>query len=313
VEISTLAELRPRHVWDIVDDAFDLYRERFALFGSISAALYVPAFLIVNLYTTALYSEMLKGARGAATADPTGLLSLYWDSLAVVGPTFGIAFLLQLGATSVAVDDILKGGNPTLKSTYARALRRFFPLVFSALIIGVLMFVGLCGVYVGALLVLAYHLFVPQAIMIEGKGAWGAGKRARDLAGNHFGKAAGMLFLLLLIGALLGIGLAVLVETVYGAIPRVGGDLFAREQQRFVLNTVSYSMIALLLAPLPGIATTLLYYDIRVRREGLDIESEAQRKGVALAPDPFGGVLNPKVPKANALRKARGGAQKGGT
>jgi hypothetical protein len=45
VEISTLADLRPRTVWEIVDDAFDLYRERFALFASLAATVYVPAFV----------------------------------------------------------------------------------------------------------------------------------------------------------------------------------------------------------------------------------------------------------------------------
>ena len=61
-------------------------------------------------------------------------------------------------------------------------------------------------------------------------------------------------------------------------------------------------MLLLLLLPLPAIATTLLYYDLRVRREGLDVEAEAAAWGVPLAPDPFGGVLNPKQPKPAKIK-----------
>ena len=48
----------------------------------------------------------------------------------------------------------------------------------------------------------------------------------------------------------------------------------------------------MLFAPLYGIAITLLYFDIRVRREGLDIVALAERIEHPLAPDPFGDMTS---------------------
>jgi hypothetical protein len=303
VEISSLAELRPRHVWDIVDDAFDLYRERFALFGSIAAAIYVPALVVTNLYLTSQYTAKLRAAQ-SVTTDPFALVSVASENYLLILPLFGLAYVLQLGATAGAVDDILKGESPTLKTALGKMARRLFPLLGAALIVAIVVGLSTCGVWVGLpLFAVALYSFFAQAVMVENKGLFKAERRSRDLSGSHYPKALGMLCLLLLIGSLLGFGLAGVVSMGYEFLPRFGGDVYAREQQRFVVNLVSGSLIALLLAPLPGIATTLLYYDIRVRREGLDIESEAARRGVALAPDPFGGVLNPKVPKQKSGRK----------
>jgi len=179
VEISSLAELRPRHVWDIVDDAFDMYRERFALFGSMAAAIYVPALLITNLYLTSQYTEKLRSSQ-AAGMDPFGFWGVLTDSIYLTIPLFGVAYLLQLGATAGAVDDILRGENPTLKTALRKVFKRLFSLLGAALIVAIVITLSLCGVYIGLpLFAVALYSFFAQTVMVEGKSLLRAERRSR--------------------------------------------------------------------------------------------------------------------------------------
>ena len=50
--------------------------------------------------------------------------------------------------------------------------------------------------------------------------------------------------------------------------------------------TFAVTMSALLLSPLNAVAVTLIYFDTRVRKEGLDIVALAEESGVALAEVP---------------------------
>ncbi|HVK07130.1 MAG TPA: hypothetical protein VM490_26920 [Armatimonadaceae bacterium] len=296
MEISTLADLRPRTVWEIVDDAFDLYRERFALFASLAAMVYVPAFVAYNVFMASQYGELLTALRTPST-DPFALFGWYFRGLSLAVPLLGIAFLFNIATTTVAVQDILAGDPVSLKSAFRQAFRRFFALLGVAFIAAIACTLGLCGAYIGAFFVLPLFVYTPQALLIEGKGVLGAERRSRDLASSNYGKTAGMLTLLTCVGMLLSLGFQAIVSSAFLAVPSTGSDVYAREVQQITVNLISNSVITLLLAPLPGIAFTLLYYDLRVRREGLDVEAEARRKDVPLAPDPFGGVLNPRTPR----------------
>jgi hypothetical protein len=81
--------------------------------------------------------------------------------------------------------------------------------------------------------------------------------------------------------------LDLLLEGASYLIPSLkGGDVAARQMREFAVKQAAESLGDILIAPLAPIAVTLLYYDLRVRREGLDIEAQAAVIGYPLAPDP---------------------------
>ena len=47
-----------------------------------------------------------------------------------------------------------------------------------------------------------------------------------------------------------------------------------------------------MILPLEGIARSLLYFDIRVRREGLDVVAQAIEQDYPLLDDPFGDITS---------------------
>jgi len=303
MEINSLTDLRPRTVWDIVDDAFDLYREKFTLFAGMAAVVMVPTYAVYLALTASSYGELMaQASRGGGAGNPFDALRPLFNGFAVWGPLFLVAYVLQQGATAVAVDDYLQGREATLKTSYTRTVRRLFPLVLSALLVGLFALFGLLAIYIGFVIVYAYYAFVPQAVVLENKGVWASIKRSRDLANNFFGKSFGLLCLTALIISILSGGVQGILEIFTLLLPKTG-DVAASQAQQMVLKQAFSAVVGLLLYPLTPIATTLLYYDLRVRREGFDLASEARRIGYDLAPDPFGETLNPKIPKP--AKKAR--------
>jgi hypothetical protein len=106
-----------------------------------------------------------------------------------------------------------------------------------------------------------------------------------------------------LLTSLLTFGITGLVELGALLIPQ-GGDAAAQELRKFIVNQVIGALVGVLLAPLLPLAATLLYYDLRVRREGFDIAARAAEIGFPLAPDPFGDALHPRTPPARSAPAA---------
>lgn len=283
MEINRLAALRPRFVWDIVDDAFDLYRERFALFCGISACVQLPVDVLTIIYT----ATSLNSMRGTSRNDPFEALGFLGPLLLVNLPLKMAASVLQDGATSVAVEAHLTGQPISIGQAYRRVLPRIWPLIGGMVLTGFFVLLGSCAMGIGAIVAAVALAFVGQAIVLERRGAWDAVRRSTQLAFSNFAKVLGLVVLVYLLSSILTSGLQGIVELLFTLLPSRGGSS-AQTLQRTVLSQSLTSVATLIIEPLGTLAATLLYYDLRVRREGLDISTAAQEAGVALAPDPFG-------------------------
>ena len=299
MEITRLAELRPRYVWDIVDDAFDMYREKFALFCGIAACVAVPIGAFTVFYTASGLSKIAA----ASKSDPFAALGFLGPLLFVTIPLSLAANVLQTGATAAAVEAQLNGRTLTFSEAYKQTFAHFWPLLGAMVMTALLVIVGGCAAMIGAIVAVVYLHFVGQIVVIENKGAWAAIRRSTQLAGTGWGKVLGLIFLIGFLTMLLSYGIQGIVEIVFAIIP-TGGSQTAQTLQKTVLSQSATSLVSIFLAPVGFIASTLLYYDLRVRREGLDITYAAQETGVTLAPDPFGDAPSESVSRKMA-REAR--------
>jgi hypothetical protein len=302
VEISRLSDLRPRTVWDVVDDAFDLYRENFALYAGIAAALYVPGYVVYLAWIAASYGRILAASGGGGL--PAGFLSLFLGGAAFVIPLFGVAYILQTGATAAAVEDRLAGRATGILPAYRRALARFWPLLGAALLVLLLAGLGVFTLYVLTIVVFVYYAFAPQAVVLERRGrAGGPAPLARSGEGL---RRQGLRPARARVAAHLAAHLRHHRPGRAGSAPDpAGGDAAAQELRKFIVNQVIGALVGVLLAPLLPLAATLLYYDLRVRREGFDIAARAAEIGFPLAPDPFGDALHPRTPPARSALPRR--------
>jgi hypothetical protein len=110
--------------------------------------------------------------------------------------------------------------------------------------------------------VIAVLFAMPMIVMIEHLGASDAADRSRELARGHVLRILGLLtvgFLMLLVYVMVGGGLLGLLGLGERGIDVVTSVLFV----------TAY--------PLPSVLATMLYYDLRIRKEGMDLELMASR------------------------------------
>lgn len=279
--------LRPLSVADIVDEIFRLYRRNFALFFGTAALVWIPA----SVFFTA--GLALLGNVGSQRLPSASDLEAAAPLLLVGAVVLLVGFPVLLGALTAAVSDRYLGRPATVASSLARGVRAFWRIVgayllvfvallgVSALATGSFVLAAVSGGGVGVLvtivslivLVVAFvwitvtWSLLTQAIVIEDAGP-------REALSRSAGLVAGSRWRVLGINALLAILQAVLFGAPEGTIGAilisVAGDAGAALAQLVsVLAQVLYFPIQL------G-TTTLLYYDLRVRKEALDLTLAAE-------------------------------------
>lgn len=258
-------ELRPMSLGEVLDQTFTLYRENFLLFAGITALPY----LVLLAFNFAL---LLLGRGTKSGVTPSGVSPGMIGS--VIAASFGALFiyLILIGiahsATVSAVGDLYLGREASVRSSYQQAKGSFVSvivvMILSSLAIGVgCVFLIIPGVYLACRLAVS----VP-ATVVEKDSPVASMQRSMELTREH----AWPMFLLLL--------LVFVIEIVVGGLLQLPGSVLtflalAAKQKPSVLVAV-YNYIAqfasqVLVGPIGTISASLMYYNLRVKKEGFDI------------------------------------------
>ncbi len=282
---SVLA-LKPRGIGEILDLTFRIYRHRFALFATVGVLMGLVNTAAFLVYQRILYGSGIYPNPGV---DPIGFLITAYS----VFPLFMAAYLVvySAGATVVfaAVRGVITGreieGGRALAAGWKRVPSMFFTAVFSWIVIlfGAL-FCLLPGIYAAIL----FSLAVPVAFL-EGRSPLSALGRSVELVRNRGPKG---------IGAdnnavrVIVIGLVTVVIwyalNVFASIPQAAAMYIGMSGDRgLIMTPIGPSPLPLSwMLPLYFVGAILqglflgvtlipwaaLYFDIRVRHEGLDME-----------------------------------------
>jgi hypothetical protein len=296
---------RSMSVGEWLDATFTLYRRNFALIASISAVVQIPyallTWLLFELTGVATFVRSPFASLGAQSITQAQAQQLLNSYLGVLVVTLGLLLLSLLivvplgeAATTRAVSDRYLDRPSSLLSAYRAAWGRLGALIAMILIL-ILVYAGSLAVVIlftallaaagagglGALLaVIAFIGLVPVLIMIyvrtvvavpaivlERVSGWGGLKRSWQLIGGRFWPTFGRMLLLVLITSI--------ISGVVSTIFQVPGNLIAPNNS-FVFEQVAGAIAAVFVGPLTYIGVTLLYYDIRIRKEGFDIEMLAR-------------------------------------
>ena len=284
--------LRPLGVGDVLDRTFNVYRARPLLFVGLSALWYlvlVIVFIVLGLAAFAGVIATFARQANQQTFDPTTLAGAAAGFIAFVIVAVLIAILLfsaQSASLVRAAAQRYLGKEATIGEAFNVGLRAS-PRVFLA---GVLVFVMLvlfwallfliaaisqqvivfviagCVAIVGTVYLGASWLVVPIVVVVEGMGPIAALSRAWGLSQGNRWRIIGIQLLL----GLLNIVLSALI-----------GGLFAFGQsQQPGVGTLLQSLVNLastvIWAPVEWIAFTVLYYDLRVRKEAFDLQLAAE-------------------------------------
>ena len=235
------AALRARTTTEIVDAAFTLYRRDFPQYIMVGAIAYSPVIVI------SLLTQGLTGTGQTLAAVESSIMGL------VIGSIVGAA-VTRMGA------DVYLGGRADVGRTVSAVLPRVPLLILSTLLTMLAVVPGLILLVVPGLYLAARLFAAPQVIVLEQRGVLDAFRRSLALTKGHTGHV--FLTLLLMYG---------LYFVLFGGIS-LGVTIFGGTVLQTVVNTV----LSIFCFPILGLATLVLYYDLRIRNEGFDVEHMAQ-------------------------------------
>ncbi len=120
---------------------------------------------------------------------------------------------------------------------------------------------------IAALALFTRIFFTSQAIMVEGQGPWQSIVRSWRLTHGYFWRTVGyLLVILLLVYFLASIPVFVLVAP--------AGLLGIDQRLQLVWQTIVTTIFSVIATPFSLIAYTLMYFDLRIRKEGFDLEQQ---------------------------------------
>ena len=187
-----------------------------------------------------------------------------------------IGYLVATGATYKAVADAFLGGEPNWKRSLAYAFKRAHSLLWVTLLGGLLVLTGtvlffIPGLYLGV----AFAVVIP-AVMTEDVRGRAALRRSRRLVKGRWWRT----LTLLVLGAILS---GVLFYAAVLMVPVVTGNAGPRTVVGVVVDALTSTVLSALTIPFAAAYVTVLYFDLRVRREAFDLQLLALEVGVDAA------------------------------
>jgi len=235
-----MTDLRPRSATELVDAAFQVFRRAPVQFIVTGAVVYVPWLVIQLAFNLGIQRDALPDLGVLLPNLVAGL----------------IIYVILGGAIAVIARDVYLDRTPDVAAAYRIVAARFVSLAVVSISVVIMLTIGLIFLFLPVLYPLSRFFAARQAVVLEGLGPWRALGRSSELSVGVKWHIIGTLILggLLTIIISLGAGLAA------GMIPSN------------VVQRIVETLIGVCVRPFFSIVETLLYYDVRIRKEAFDIE-----------------------------------------
>jgi MFS family permease len=284
--------LRPLGIGEILDTAIKIYRSRFATL--------VKAVLLVVAPVQVL-SAIVQISIPQDTIDP---VTQEVDVASAVGAGAALVIVTLLGfvAAQLATATVFKiissaylGEHEDWRSSLSFALRRLhrviwvavLPVLFLGLVVGVSVVLAILLTlwsipFILAFAVLLFYLYfcwyfaIPALLMEECRGTK-ALRRSRQLVKGRFWPSFGTVVIATMLA---GIVAAAMQGAVLAVVLNTESELI-----RTVAQAIAGTATSALVTPFSAAAILVIYFDLRVRKEGFDLELLARTLGTDVPPE----------------------------
>ncbi len=255
----------PSNLADIIANTAKIYAVNFPRLLLITAVAEVPLFFIGFVYSRAALAniEDEMEAFGLGGIAPELAFEQLFDAISEniasilgLGLVFGIIALLVIVVRSGALIHAISEQNIRrpirINRAYAFSLEKLRALVVTSIIVvalavlAILAFVTIVGIPAIVYFSVRWN-FIFQAVVLEGRGPVASFSRSTELVRDNWWRAFGILLVLFILLWFIGL----ILTFTLGLIPAVGS-----------------AIASVLYTPIFIIAQTLLYYDLRARRDG---------------------------------------------
>jgi hypothetical protein len=278
---------------ELLDELFRVYRRHFALIAAISLILVLPGLiwtLVTGTFvfnTAALFNGFQPGT--VPSIPPQVLADIFrWFGLTVLGAI--LLLPLSVGALNRVVVDVIEGRVASIPGVLLKALSRYFPFLglilitlgflilwWIACVIGLILLVlPVFAALAGGLFFVVRWSMSAAAMTAEDIGPIRGMGRSWRLVSGMWWRTLGILAVLLIMWFIIYLALRIMFGALVGVL--VGGYL------GFAITSVLLSLVNGIVSPIVTIGIVLLYYDLRTRKEGLDLDQLARQTSPGPAP-----------------------------
>jgi hypothetical protein len=311
---------------ELLDGAFKLLRADFPQLLLAVGVVVVPLQLLLAFVSEQVATRLDEGM--VALEQRPEAVDVVFTDLARELPALLVVGLLQTLLLLLATAAVVRIGGARYLGSRERAMpalgaaaRRFPSLLAAQLLIGLIVVAAiavpiviiLAGAVLGqdALVLIGFLAFLPvvplviflyirfavnvPAIMLEGTGALGSLRRSARLVKGRWWPVFGVLIVAWIVVGVVG--------TALGFIPNAVAGFLASEALRAVVTGIGNSISGLITQPVTALVVLLLYFDARIRKEGLDLELRTGGPGSA--------AERPQHPRSGDPRWQPGGSSPG--
>lgn len=255
--------LRPMTLGQVLDTTFSLYKRNFWLFVGITS---IPFLAVLVLQVGAAALQLSRPSpQPASPALASGAI--------VGGIVFLLAYFLLAGAaqaaTIFAVSDLYLGRAATVRGSFRKVGGKAFRVILVLLLVGLTVGVGFLLLIIPGIILFCRTAVAVPASMLEDTKAVGSIERSIQLT-KGFAMQIFLIFLLVWVLSYI----ALLIFQVPFAYLQ-GATAQARQTLVFgmlALQHLSSFLSNVLVGPIGTIAFSLMYYNLRVRKEAFDLQ-----------------------------------------
>jgi hypothetical protein len=287
---AALPELRPLGIGEVLDVAIKIVWRNAATMLWIVVPVVLPVQFFSSLVSISAEDTEFgttDPVTGEVTYD-TGDIWLYVTAFVIVVVLGLLATTLVTAACFKGVGDAYLGERPSASTSLRYALRHVHSIIWVTVLGWFLVVLGFIAcVLPGIWLYVSFAVAVPVLLTEGVKGRKALGRSRRLVKGRWWPA-----FAIILLGTLL----TGIVSAVVSGLLEVASLTSPDNNVVGVLTgTVGNTVAAALTTPFSAAFIAVLYFDLRVRKEGFDLQLFAERIG--LAPRPEGG-FRPPPPEA---------------
>lgn len=283
-------QFEPMSVGGILDKTFTLYRRNFLRFVTIVAVVQVPVALI-SLIWLSLLAQGVPAARPRTQVEasepmPAGTDAAFdpgrdeepsGGTMAAFGGGYVVLLLAAIvgnalcqAALARSVAEAYLGNETTVGQTFRFVLPKLLTLIGATLLVGLAVGVGIMLLVVPGVIFGLWLWLTTPSIVMENRGVISGMSRSKALTSGNLGKVFAVGFLATVIGIIITVPISWITAFASGLLFRDNVTLLTFASQFGGL------VGKVLAAPIGAAAAILLYYDLRIRKEGFDLQMLAQ-------------------------------------
>ena len=247
---------------------FDFFpwREMLPYYGVLILLSVVQYLVVYNLMTGALANAISRSYLG----QPVSIIGAY----SLGGRRIGSLIAASLAPFLLGLVLALVGAGCAIAALSTMGVRPGQDSNIPLVIVAVLGMFGLILLLIAAaLLIYVRLLLATQAIVLEGRGPLEGLLRSWRLVGQSFWRTLGIVVLVFIFAYII----ALIVQLPALAVLALTGAMFSNITLYQTISVLVSYLVMILILPLQFAIFTLLYYDLRVRKEGYDMEVLAQQ------------------------------------